>query len=367
MRKGLILSMVLLQSMAIYAQKSENFYPAGHELIQYLGRVDDSARDSVRYDWPGVQVRFRFTGETLKIHFRGGERNYFDLLIDGKNHSTLHAKGDTVAHFKDIEGEGPHEGVFFKRTEGEMGTAVFYGIETGEYGELLSPPERSNRQIEFIGNSITCGYGAEGADRFESFRAETENAGKSWASIISRTFGADCHIVAHSGLGVVRNYGDSLRVSEEPVPMPDRFNRTFDMDPSPLWDFSRWIPDVVVINLGTNDFSTRPHPYKVMFQRKYEALLLKVRDAYGEIPVFCVVGPMTDDPCHGYVKEMVRQFNILHNDGNLHFVGLPPELLNKDEDLGSDSHPSYIGQKKMARMVVPVIGTVTNWDAGEIK
>lgn len=367
MWRNILFVFMVFQAFALHSENPENYYPAGHELINYLGRIDDSARDSVRYDWQGVQVRFRFTGESLKLHFRGGERNYFDLFIDGKNYGPLHATGDTVAHIDEIEGQGPHEGIFFKRTEGEMGTTVFYGIETGSDGKLLAPPSNSGRKIEFIGNSITCGYGTEGANRHESFRPETENAWKSWASIISRAFDADCHIVAHSGLGVIRNYGDSLRVSEYPVPMPDRFNRTLDMETAPLWDFSRWIPDVVVINLGTNDFSTPPHPREVMFQRKYEELLKKVRDAYGEIPVFCVVGPLTDEPCHRYVKEMVRQFNVLHNDGNIHFVSMPPALLNEKEDLGSDSHPSYLGQKKMARMMVPVIGTVTGWEAGKIE
>lgn len=367
MWKYLFLSIMVFQSISIHSENPENFYSAGHEKINYLGRVDDSASDSVRYDWPGVQVRFRFTGKSLKLHFRGGERNHFDLFIDGKNYGRLHAIGDTVAHIEEIEGEGPHEGIFLKRTEGEMGTAVFYGLETGKSGRLLSPPEFSDRRMEFIGNSITCGYGTESADRNESFRPETENVWKSWASIVSRTFDADFHVIAHSGLGVIRNYGDSLRVSEDPVPMPTRFNQALDMETAPLWDFSRWIPDVVVINLGTNDFSTRPHPSKVMFQRRYEELLKMVRDAYGEIPVFCVVGPMTDEPCHRYVKEMVRQFNVLHNDGNVHFIGMPPALLNENEDFGADSHPSYLGQKKMARMIVPVIGAVMGWDAGEIE
>ena len=367
MWRNLLLAFMLIQSFTLYAEKAENYYPAGHDLIQYLGRVDDSAHDSVRYDWPGVQVRFRFTGEAIKLHFRGGERNYFDFWIDGENYGPLHAVGDTIAYITDIEGEGPHEGVFFKRTEGEMGTTVFYGLETGSDGKLLTPPAKPGRKIEFIGNSITCGYGTEGANRHESFRPQTENAWKSWAFILGRAFDADCHVVAHSGLGVVRNYGDSARISQNLVPMPHRFNRALDMEPSPLWDFSRWIPDVVVINLGTNDFSTRPHPYKVEFQRGYEELLTRIRGAYGEIPVFCVVGPLTDEPCHRYVKEVVHQYNILHNDGNVHFVGMPPALLNEAKDLGSDSHPSYRGQKKMARMMMPVIGTVTGWEAAPVE
>lgn len=35
-------------------------------------------------------------------HFKGGERNYFDLFIDGELLEVLHAKGDTVAVIKGV-------------------------------------------------------------------------------------------------------------------------------------------------------------------------------------------------------------------------------------------------------------------------
>jgi lysophospholipase L1-like esterase len=345
-----------------FSQNGHRFFPASDDHINYMGRVAFSGKDVARYDWPGIQVRFRFTGEELKLRFAGGERNYFDLFIDDKLVNTLHAKDDTIAAVNSIKGNGPHSARFVKRTEGGMGETRFYGVELSKKGRLLPWTKEASRHIEFIGNSITCGYGVESASRNDNFDPRTENVGKSYATLVAKAFGADYHVVAHSGLGVVRNYGDPEKVSTNFATMPQRFSRTLDLDDSLSWNYSLWQANAVVINLGTNDFSTTPHPDKVIFQREYEKLIQQVRLAYGTIPVFCIVGPMIDEPCYSYVKEVVHSFGILYGDYNVFFIGIPSALLNSKEDLGADSHPSDEGQQKMASHIIPVIATVTGWD-----
>jgi lysophospholipase L1-like esterase len=357
----LIIGFFVLMSGNLFSENNKNFFPASHENFSYMGRVDFSDIQMARYDWPGVTVRFRFTGSELKLHFMGGERNYFDLLIDDEQVDVLHAKGDTVAVVDGIKGKGSHVVQFVKRTEGEMGETRFYGVELSPKGKLLPLEKEPARRIEFIGNSITCGYGTESESRHDDFDPRTENVRKSYATIVANALDADYHVVAHSGLGVVRNYGDPKKVSAKVAAMPQRFSRTLDMDDSLSWDFSKWQANAVVINLGTNDFSTEPHPDKVVFQRTYEELIKQVRVAYGTVPVFCVVGPLTDEPCHTYVKEVVHNYGLLYNDGNVYFIGIPPALLNADTDLGADSHPSYRGQQKMADHVIPVVKTVMGW------
>lgn len=355
------IALMFSMSVNLFSQKSDHFFPASHEHFDYMGRVDFSDNQVARYDWPGVTVRFRFTGNELKLHFRGGERNYFDLMVDGERLKVLHAKGDTVAAIEGIEGNGPHVASFFKRTEGEMGETRFFGLELGKKGNLLPWEKEADRRIEFIGNSITCGYGAESESRHDDFDPRTENVGKSYATLVARALKADYHVVAHSGLGVVRNYGDSQKVSTQLATMPQRFGRALDMDDSVEWDFSQWQANAVVINLGTNDFSTEPHPDKVVFQRTYEELIQQIRLAYGMVPVFCVVGPLTDEPCHTYVKEVVQNYGLLYADENVYFIGIPPALLDAVTDFGADAHPSYSGQQKMADHLIPVISTVMGW------
>ncbi len=351
----------LLISTNVFSQDCENFFPASHKDLSFMGRVDFSDEQVARYDWPGVTVRFRFTGDQLKLHFTGGERNYFDLFIDGKLINTLHAKGDTVAVVTGIKGKGPHEAKFIKRTEGEMGETRFFGLELSRKGELLPWKKTVDRRIEFIGNSITCGYGTESESRHDDFEPQTENVEKSYAAIVANTLNADYHVVAHSGLGIVRNYGAPQKVSTGLATMPQRYSRVLDMDDSLTWDFSKWQANAVVISLGNNDFSTKPHPDKVVFQRTYEELINQVRMAYGVVPVFCIVGPTTDEPCFSYVKEVVDNYHVLYKDENVFFIGISRALLNGGSDLGADAHPSFRGQQKIANTIVPVISTVMEW------
>jgi lysophospholipase L1-like esterase len=336
--------------------------------IYYSGRVDKSNAGWARFDWPGVGVNFCVTGKNVGIHFKGGERNYFNLIVNGNLVDVIHATNDTIFWIKDVKDKGPHRIQLVKRTEADMGQALLYGLLLDPKEKILPFDKIPERRIEFIGNSITCGYGTEGVTREEPFKPQTENNFKAYGAILSRAFNAEGRFTAHSGIGVVRNYGDEHKISTKITPMPGRFNRTLDSDSLPIWDFSLWAPHAVVINLGTNDFSTLPHPDKAVFQREYEKLILKVREVYGNIPVFCVVGPMLKDPSFGYVKEVVDIMRTLHSDARVFFVGLPDGLLNSDTDLGSSWHPSYEGQKKIAGQLLQPMSTVLKWsfDPSEI-
>lgn len=343
------------------AQEKRNFITPQNDKLNYTGRIDFSNQDFARFDWPASSVDFTFQGKWTKIYMKGGESNYFNLFVNGELNKVVHSKMDTVIKVLGFRNE-PTKVSLFKRTEGEMGQTLFYGVELSPGAELLSSQKIKTRKIEFIGNSITAGYGTEGKNKEESFKPITENVWKSYACITAQAFDAQAHVLAHSGLGVVRNYGDEKKVSTELAPMPERFDQTLDTDDKSIWDFNSWHPDVVVINLGTNDFSTTPHPEKVIFQRGYEKLIKDVRAQYGDIPIFCLSGPMLENPASDYIKETVKKVQIADSDRNIHFIGIPVDLLDEEKDLGSDSHPSFQGQQKITRHIVPVMAKVIEWN-----
>lgn len=352
----MILFLIGMQVSGVFAEKDWKHIPADHLAFHYSGRFDHSDPVAVRYEWPGTTISFSHTGNKLQLILEGGERNYFNLFVDNRLHEVIHLPGDTVYTVKGIKGKGRHVVQLQKRTEGEMGTAVFKGVNVSSKGEVFPVGDLPERKIEFIGNSITCGYGTEGASRDEDFLPSTENVNKSYALITARAFNAECVVTAHSGLGVVRNYG-----GKELPTLPDRFDQTLDEDSTLMWNFAKWQPNAVVINLGTNDFSAGGQPEKVVFQRGYETFIRKLRSVYGAVPIFCINGPMRDEPAYSYVKEVVGNCRIYYNDRNLYFIGIPTGLLNNTDDLGSDWHPSYKGQVKMAAHIVSTIANVLNW------
>lgn len=357
--KRILIVFVLLQLCFIGFAK-EKLISVNDPAIRYVGRFDFSKPQEVSYDWSGVYFQFCIKSKDCAIRMSDSGHNYYNVFIDDQAPKVFDVKSDTTIVLASGLNKQIHRIQIYKRTEGNQGIGVFKGIMLSENGELVPWKDIPTRKIEFIGNSITCGYGTEGLAKTERWRPATENNYKSYAPIMARAFNADYHIVAHSGLGVVRNYGYKEKVS--PSAMPDRFNRVYDQKEQPLWDFSLWKPDVVVINLGTNDFSTRPFPDKDVFKAGYVKLINEVKKQYGELPVFCVVGPMIDEPCYSYVKEMVEDFRTTYQQKNVYFVGIPNYLMVQDKDLGSDYHPSYAGQRKMAAHVVPVISSVLGWD-----
>jgi lysophospholipase L1-like esterase len=358
--KKLFFALVLLQ-ICLSGFTQTKFIPASNEAIRYVGRCDFSNPQEVRYDWSGVYIQFSFRSTECAVKMSDTGHNYYNVFVDDQSSKTIEVKSDTTITIASGLGTQIHKVQIYKRTEGSQGIGSFKGILISENGEMLPWKNIPTRKIEFIGNSITCGYGTEGLSKSERWKPSTENNYLGYAPIMARAFKADYHITAHSGEGVVRNYGYKEKVSPTGT-MPVRFNRLFDEKDQPVWNFKLWKPDVVVINLGTNDFSTQPFPDKAVFKAGYEKLINDVRKEYGDIPVFCVVGPMIDEPCYSYVKEMVEEFRTVYQKKNVYFVGIPIYLMIPDKDLGSDTHPNYSGAKKMAAHVMPVISSVLGWD-----
>ena len=146
--------------------------------------------------------------------------------------------------------------------------------------------------------------------------------------------------------------------------MADRIANTFDEAAEPAWDFaaSPYRPDLVVINLGSNDFSTLPHPSRDEFAAAYTRILQTLRGAYGdEMPILCV-SPRVSEPAFTYIRDLCQSGVV----PNLHFAAILPGYCNDGSELGSSAHPNYAGHRKMAMLLIPYVSTLTGWEA-EIK
>ncbi len=358
---ALLMTTTACNSQVVYTE-----YEPASPGIRIMGRTMVSQDGDVEFDWPGITITANFTGTACAMKMDDTGHNWYNVFLDDQPVRVIEVYSDTTMIIAENLEDQEHSLTITKRTEGFQGKATFKGLLIDSEGSILPhPASHSAKKIEFIGNSITCGYGADSYDRFEDFKPETENNYHSYASIMARAFGAETHIVAHSGQGVVRNYGYEKPVS--PYVMPDRYMQVFDMQKEPLWDFSKWQPDLVVINLGTNDFSTHPHPGETVFNKGYMNLIKTVREIYDSVPVFCVVGPMTNEPCYSYVKKMVEANRNFLGDERVYFVGIPTYLMIEEEDLGAGMHPNYPGHIKMAQHVAPVIASVMGWDYGKLE
>ncbi len=335
--------------------------PASDSRIEYTGRTLVNG-DEVSYDWSGVYFRVKFNGPYLAMKCSDTKNCWFNLWVDKEmspkaDKVFMVGAADTLVVLAEGLGKGEHEVILQKRTEGEQGRFTVHKFLTE--GELLQAQGRKERHIEFIGDSYTCGYGTESGDKNDPFLAETENCNLTYAAITARYFGADFNLVSHSGQGIARNY-DDFRPGYN---MPDRYSQTFDESQEYSWtpDMAPYRPDVVVIYLCTNDFSTARQPHETIFAGRYIELLKKIKANYGEdIPVLCMASNVTP-----FSFDYIRNACMMSGLKNVSYMGLTKDAHNSEDDLGASWHPNYQGHIKVASCMIPYISTLTGWKMEE--
>jgi lysophospholipase L1-like esterase len=334
------------------------FIAADNPLIRYTGRIDFSDPKRPRFDWPAVTIEAAFEGTSIAAQLEDGGNSY-DVTIDGEASVLRTQPGQTRYPLAEGLRDGQHMVRLVKRTETFYGTPHFLGFEVDAGRKLIPLPPAKERRIEFIGDSITAGYGVEGESPTCIYSPETENAALTYAAQTAAQLDAAYTIAAVSGVGVVRNYNSDGAMSAGT--MLTYYGRTVANDPQENWAFREWVPDAVVINLGTNDYSTTPHPEGEVFLEGYTNLIIKVRERYPQAHIFAVAGPLMVGPAEDTIRSVVTQMNEVLKDNRIHFVLVENTLELSALDFGCDWHPNVSGQAKIAAQLAPAMAEVLGW------
>lgn len=326
--------------------------------IHYNGRIDFSNPERPAFDWPAVTIAANFEGPFLAVYLEDGQ-NLYNVYIDGRPSILQTQPG--IQRYILAEGlsKGTHSVRLTKRTETFYGTPQFLGFELAVGSELHRLPPPPSRRIEFIGDSITAGYGTEGTSPTCIFSKDTENVELTYAPMTANDLDAEYVVLAISGIGIVRNYNAAEKFTQGTM-LTYYEGTTTDPNPMP-WDFSRWVPQAVVINLGTNDFSTTPQPDGEVFLRGYIDLIMKVRSHYPQAHIFALAGPIMNDPAGPTIRSVVTQMREVLGDDRIHFVPIENTLELSAVDYGCDWHPNASGQRKIADQLTPVIAATLGW------
>jgi lysophospholipase L1-like esterase len=325
-------------------------------LINYSGRFDMSNPKQIRYDWSGVSMSYTFTGATNTSIQLSDHGNMYTVYINNKLYSILNTTNAVNYNYAVAQNLDPTQSYtvkLVKRNEALFGIVLLTGFNfeapnPSKFSLLPTSAKEDNpvvNRIEFIGDSITCGYGDLGVDPCP-FNQGTQNIEVDYAALTADALGAEYHIQCWSGKGVVRNYGEKTPTS--PIPFPMIYKRTVANDANSTWNTAQWTPDVVVINLGTNDFSTQPTPEESVFVQGYINLINFVLGAYPDADVFAMCGPMIRYPCCMYVHEAVSNFGPQVHYVDSHVYGA---------HRGCSGHPDLNMHQKMAQVLTTAIET----------
>ncbi len=342
----------------------------------YNGRVDRANPAAYRFAYPAVSIRAHFSGTglslSLKDHGQGTptSSNFYDVVIDGGMPTVLAVTADQTEYpLADGLPSGEHTVEVFKRIESAPGGSADAGL--GEFmgfrvpaGTTLLPVAAHPHRIEAVGDSITCGYGVELSTMTPDnahYSSQNENAHHSYVALAATLLDAEYQAVAYSGRGMSRNYADGGGLT-----LPDMYKLTLPDEPDgPAWDTTASVPDVVVINLGTNDFSTVGVD-RDLFRTKYQAFLSDLRADYPNATVLATLGPMLSDyypvgaaawtNSQADVQAAVKARNDA-GDANVSFLAFAPQT----GPWGEDWHPTVAEQQTMANAVVAKVKAAKGW------
>ncbi len=205
------------------------------------------------HQWPGIYFTAAFHGPEIDLRFND-TANIYTVLIDGQPVQSFNRPGATEVRIAGLS-DADHVVRLEKNTESQDQIGEFDGfyVPPGEQG--LGAPHL-DRQIEFIGDSFSAGYGNLSSKR-ECSQDEvwsTTDTQQAWGPLVARHYNADYRVNAYSGFGIVRNYnGVAPRRSLVKFYPYGLFDEA-----TPAND-DGWQPQVIVIALGGNDFSTPVH------------------------------------------------------------------------------------------------------------
>ena len=210
----------------------------------------------------------------------------------------------------------------------------------------------------------------EGLKKEEGFDYATENHYYSYASITARNLEAQHWVVARSGIGAYRNYGEAKTGSPGScMPMQYEYtgyawNPDFRNQPTFLgekWDFSRYQPDVICINLGTNDTSTNNYDLDLLKQG-YQKLLKQVRDHNPKAKIVFLTGSMLYNKELQEVKQLLDEVTAeAKKSGDKEIYRFDISPISGDEFYGNDWHPNVYQDEKMAAELTAYLRSLMNW------
>lgn len=325
-----VLAVFLMFSVSACAKPKE-YYPSvsGKNLlsggfVKWQGRQYYNAENQAVYfnmSASGFEVEFEGTylnaillGDwSNEVVGQGDQNPYINVFVDGETHPTkaekieIYMKEPTEYTLAKNLGGGKHSVKVFKCTETSSNKLALQSLVTD--GKILDAPARGKLNIEFYGDSVTCGYGISATNQ-TSFSTDTEEALQTYAYLCARMLSADFTYMAASGYGMAHGLGANSSIA--------KWFGYADVNTDEKWDNAKNKVDIVVINLGANDNQyiignvdgvTSPYKKKERLENyllTYKNFILNAIKVYGrDTPIFCCFGMMRETNLYTEIENLV--------------------------------------------------------------
>lgn len=344
-------------------------YSATKEYVKLISRY--SIKDDTTWlNQSGSAIEFNFTGTKLNLNILGdtscGTQNppryailFNDTVLVDK---LITSKTEEVSI---IDSDSTVSGVVkvIKLTEANCGSIGIKDISvTSDSTTPITPTDKKDLTIEFVGDSITCAYGVEAKDQTETFSSSTENFMKSYAYLTAQRLNADYSTLCYSGNGVYSGFtSDGVINLRDTIPAKYEGVSTQWEYKDLSWNFENNPVDVVLLNLGTNDYSYLKYDLSGRsddYILSYIEFLKLIRKYNPNAKIVCTMGLMGGQEVFAYIQEAIAEYSSQTNDYEVYSFMLSAQSL--DNGIGADWHPSAKSQRLCSDEVVENIQKILN-------
>ena len=318
-------------------------YEADRKTVRICGKTNTTEEGlELEHSWAFVE----FSGEMSKLELElCGEVEDKDFAAYVAVFVDNHTDPDKVIKVKN----GIHSYRIIEEPERKTRIIKIAKITEKQFGKVwigkirtdgkIAPTCGREKNILFIGDSITAGYGVIKSEKDE-FTTATENVTMTYPYLAAEKMKADAWFVCWSGGGIISGA----------IPPECEEADTVHLLPAMLEDGTDrvYTPDLISINLGTNDtgYIREREERRAYFQEKYEEFVEKIAEKYPKIPILLVYGEMDIFlvPTIEKVAENSKKKGI-----DCYFTEIPQ--IKAEDGIGVGGHPNIVTNRKAADVV----------------
>lgn len=268
-----------------------------------MGRTAEYG-NAVSADWSAAGIEFNaeckndvIINVTLSASTGQPAGTYFTVYIDGVRQEKrfLAEEGNSDIVIAAGLEEGVHSFAFYKQAHNGHCNVDINSITVE--GRLIEKPADRDIYIEFVGDSITAGYGAYAAEGTTQQQYPYSDGTQSYGFFLAEKLNADYSLIARCSWGILAG------ADGKNIPLIYKYI-CYSRSMSDLYDFARK-PDIVVVNIGTNDFSQGL--VGANFSTKTEEFIKDIKEQNGDVPVIFLYG-MMNNTGYAYINKAVRDY-----------------------------------------------------------
>lgn len=348
--KKLLLPFLMILSVVTTLAQTVSISPSNSN-IQYAGRMSFDNPDAPAFSMPGTSITVSFNGTGIEANFTSSGTSYIYIIVDGDDNpyerSVVPVSGNnvTVPLASGLQ-DGNHTVKIVKSNEYDT-KLTFKGLSISGAG-ILSPPVRLPYKIEYYGDSNPSGWGAW--DVRDEGHSELSGAYHTYPGLTARMLNAEYSNFSAGGWGTTpKTRKMNVNDTYDRIHIGDRASS------SNTWDFANnywnFMPDVVVINLGANDYYNGATEEEI--KAGWEQLVSSIRQhcSQSHIVMANSYGWAINEPAD-YVHEFVESRHSM-GDNNISFVRFPW--------LWSDYHAVINEHAGFANILASHIADVMGW------